>query len=569
MKILFPLLLLCSLAFSNLSAQIFTTVTSGEIYNDSTALGGAWGDFNRDGHLDFFASLGQLYLNNTDGTFTKTISGDIVDNGVGIGATAGDYDNDGDIDIYTASPASGAKLFRNNGDGSFEQVLEEPFVSDSSDYQASSWVDIEQDGDLDLFVTSGGNMGFSDNILYINNDGNFTRDNSRVITQDSSGSVNCSWADFNNDGHVDLFIANAAPGRDSIANHLYLNNGDGSFTRLLEGPVVEDQSPCLGSSWGDYNNDGFQDLFVSSTEANQLYRNNGDNTFTYIDAGELVTEVELSSGSTWGDFDNDGDLDLLVASISSSNFLYENNGDGTFSKVLGEAFSGHSAFGCTTADWDKDGDLDILFTRTLEGNHQPYLNNGNANNWINIHCTGVLSNTSAIGAQVWLKATINGNEVWQLREISGQTGVLGQSSPNAHFGLGAGGIVDSLIIRWPSGVVQRLGDIAVNTHLEVTEAFTSSTEETFSAANINNFSIYPNPTDVTTTIQFELDRSAHISLQLIDGAGKTLLNLTEEHYPTGAHKLVLSTVDLPNGIYHCQLVIDHQLRLHRKVIVQR
>lgn len=556
----------------NLEAQIFTAITEGEIYNDSLALGSAWGDFDNDGYPDLFASRNQLYFNNGDGTFTKITNGDVVENGSGIGGTVGDYDNDGYLDIYTASIQNlGGKLFHNNGNGTFDQVLEEPFLSDTSDFQASSWVDIENDGDLDLFVTAGGNVGFKDNYLYINNsDGTFSRDTTNLITQDSSSSVNCSWSDFNNDGYVDLFIANGAPGVDSLVNLLYVNNGDGSFTQLMDEAISKDHFFSLGSSWGDYNNDGFMDLFVTNNEnKNKLYKNNGDNTFTHINDEELADEELLSTGSSWGDFDNDGDLDLLVTNFSSSNSLYENKGNDIFTKVTGETLSEHGAIGCSSADWDKDGDLDVLFTRTNNGNHAPYLNNGNSNNWINIHCTGVLSNTSAIGTKVWVKATINGNPVWQVREISGQTGVLGQNSLNAHFGLGPDGIIDSIKIHWPSGIVQSVSDVTVNSHIEIIEDINTGVQGFIIDSIIDEFVVYPSPVDDIATVQFELKKPANIDLSIVDLSGSTILNLKNERYFEGLNTVSLQSKSLPNGIYNCRLIVDKNFILNRRVVIQK
>ena len=135
-KYFLPLLLFVGLS-NWATAQIFTALTDSEIHKDSLGLGSTWGDFDNDGDQDLFISGALLYLNNGDGTFTKVTEGDITDNGFGIGGTTGDYDNDGFLDIYTASPAGEfGKLYRNNGDGTFDQALIEPFISDSSDYQA-------------------------------------------------------------------------------------------------------------------------------------------------------------------------------------------------------------------------------------------------------------------------------------------------------------------------------------------------------------------------------------------------------------------------------------------------
>lgn len=570
MKIAITLLPFIFFLLDTLPAQNFTLVDSGDLFDDSGALGCAWGDFDNNGFLDLFASDGQLYYNNGDGTFTEILSGDVIDNGNGVGGTTGDYDNDGFLDLYTGSTGgNGGKLFHNNGDGTFAQVLEEPFLSDTSDYQASSWVDFDHDGDLDLFVCAGGNVGYTDNYLYVNNnDGTFTRDTTKLITQDSTGSVNCSWSDFNNDGYVDLFIANGAIGIDSFTNLLYTNNGDGSFSRIFTGALTNDQDISLGSSWGDYNNDGFLDLFVANVQTNKLYKNNGDNTFSSINAGELVTENFLSAGSGWEDFDNDGDLDLMVANLNTGNSFFENNGNGTFSKIQGEPFSDHEAIGCAWADWDKDGDQDIIFTRTGFNKITPYLNNGNGNNWINIKCTGIVSNRSGIGTKIWLKAIIDGNPVCQVREISGQTGVLGQSSLNAHFGLGSGGTIDSIRVEWPSGIVQHITDAVVNNHLEIVEEISLNVQDA-EASILNEFAVFPNPANALVNIEFELSQSANISVDIMDIKGTIVARLKQVEKTAGLHQLTFQSHQIPSGIYNCLISIDNKLAGSQQIVVQR
>ncbi len=565
------LLSLVTLFSSNLQSQNFTIVNTGEIYNDSLALGSAWGDFDNDGYPDLFATNRQLYHNNGDGTFTKITTGDVIENGDGIAGTFGDYDNDGFLDLYTASPAGvGGKLYHNNGDGSFSQILEEPFLSDTSDYQGCSWVDIENDGDLDLYVVAGGNVGYADNYLYINNgDGSFMRDSTNLITQDSSGTVNCVWADINNDGFQDLHIANTGPSIEESTNRLYLNNTDGTFTLLSDGAIAEENNLSVGNSWGDYNNDGFQDLFVANIDTNKLYQNNGDNTFTSVNAGELTSEDFFSIGSSWEDYDNDGDLDLLIANAFSSNSLFLNNADGTFTRQNDEVFANHGAFGCSAADWDKDGDMDILFTRTDNNNHIPYLNNGNSNNWINIHCVGVISNTTAIGAKVWVKATINGVEVWQVRDISGQTGVLGQSNHNAHFGLGPDGTIDSIKVEWPSGLVQGISEIPENMHIEIIEDINLNIGASPYNSVVTEFKVFPNPVDVAATIQFDLARPATVNLSLLNASGRTINIIDKANHFEGENITTFNTSHLPVGIYFCQLQIDNTYTLTKKMIIQR
>ncbi|MEL6637975.1 MAG: CRTAC1 family protein [Bacteroidota bacterium] len=562
--ILPPLLFLLPLV---LAAQTFTPLTDDPIANDSTALGCAWGDMDDDGFPDLITSTPQLYRNNGDGTFSVSFQSDFNAGG-GISGTIGDYNNDTKPDFYTASLSTAGKLFRNDGTGNLERVLSEPFNSDSSDFQSASWVDLENDGRLDLYVTAGGNVGFRDNYLYRNNmDGTFSRDSTSLIAQDSSGTTHCAWGDFDNDGFADLYLANNFPSTDSLANYCYQNNGDGTFRRITDGPIVTDQFSSFGASWGDYDNDGDLDLFVTNVGTDQLYQNNGDGTFTAIRNRPINGDTRLSIGSAWADYDNDGDLDLIVSRLGTGNSLFDNQGDGTFVEVIGEPFTLHEGFGCTWADWDRDGDLDLFFARADGGRHRPYTNRGNNNNWISIRALGTLSNTMGIGARIELVATINGQSVRQIREISGQTGALGQSEPRAHFGLGDATSLDTLLIRWPTGAVQQEIDVAINQHLTIVEDFGSAVTENPPSSAVTRFAIFPNPVDAAATLQFDLQRPAQIAIQFTDATGRTVHILGASTYAAGQHRVAWPGEALASGWYHCRLVVDGQTILLRRVVV--
>src|SRR5437762_12284989 len=196
-----------------------------------------------------------------------------------------------------------------------------PVVTDQGDSTGCAWGDYDHDGYLDLFVS---NFGTPFNYLYHNNgDGSFTRVTTGEIATDDTNSEGASWADFDNDGDLDLFVSVGLSGNDL----LYRNNGDGSFTKITSGPIVQSGGNSRGCAWGDYDNDGYVDLFVSNErgQKNFLFHNNGDGTFTKVDSGKIVTDSGYSTGCAWGDYDNDGYLDLFVPNNNLNNFLYHNN----------------------------------------------------------------------------------------------------------------------------------------------------------------------------------------------------------------------------------------------------
>jgi hypothetical protein len=456
----------------------FTKVLSDAVVTDGgNSMGCAWGDYDNDGDLDLFVAEGSnqndfLYSNNGDGTFTKVTSGAVVtEAGYSMGCAWGDYDNDGDLDLFVAnSYGQNNFLFTNNGAGDLTKVLSGAVVTDGGNSIGCAWGDYDNDGDLDLVVA---NADGQNNFLYTNNgDGSFTKVTAGALVEDGGDSDSCAWGDYDNDGDLDLFISNLDQN-----NFLYTNNGDGSFTKVTSGSIVEDGGNSAGCAWGDYDNDGDLDLYVTNAydQNNFLYTNNGDGSFTKVTSGSIVEDGGRSADCAWGDYDNDGDLDLYVANVGNqNNFLYTNNGNGSFTKVTSGVVvtDGGNSSACAWGDYENDGDLD-LFVSNGNGpqNDFLYANNGNGNTWINIKCIGTASNVSAIGAKVKVLTTINDSPVWQLREISG--GTFSQDSLNAEFGLGDAAIIDEIRIEWPSGNVQTLTSVAVNQFLTVTETETS------------------------------------------------------------------------------------------------
>ncbi|HSG98980.1 MAG TPA: FG-GAP-like repeat-containing protein, partial [candidate division Zixibacteria bacterium] len=209
---------------------------------------------------------------------------------------------------------------------------------------------------------------------------------------------------------------------------------------------------------------------------NDFYTNNGDGTFTEVLLGELVNDGGASQSVAWADFDNDADLDLLVTNgfgtIADVNFLYWNNGDGTFTRELSGALVTDPgwALGCATGDFDKDGDLDIAIGKGLGDteNNALYFNDGAANSWLEVRLEGGISPRTPIGARVRALATVGGSPVWQMREIQSPT-AFGGPGLFAWFGLGDATIVDSLVIDWPSGELTELAGVAVNQYLTINE----------------------------------------------------------------------------------------------------
>ncbi len=257
----------------------------------------------------------------------------ILGGGNNWGLSWADYDQDGDPDLFITNYDDDKpnKLYNNNGDGTFTAVTSGPVVTDIGNSVGSSWGDYDNDGDLDLYVSN--SIGIK-NFLYRNNgDGTFLRIQDDPIVNYTGYSHGVSWGDYDNDGYLDMFVADYYSTK---FNLLYHNNQDGTFTEVTTSPVVLEAMSSVSASWSDYDNDGDIDLFVANTnnENNLLYRNDGGGSFVKIISGAIVNDGGKSVGSSWGDIDNDGDFDLFVANAGGqNNFLYKNNGDGTFTKV--------------------------------------------------------------------------------------------------------------------------------------------------------------------------------------------------------------------------------------------
>jgi hypothetical protein len=462
------------------SQSTFTKIGTGPVVTDGAdGSACAWVDFNNDGLLDLYVSCNRtganlLYRNDGNGVFAKIITGPIVNAGVGsVGASWADLDNDGLIDLFVSRQSGGpGLLFQQQVDGTFTQTSLPLGLS-----FGAAWTDYDNDGFVDLLVGD-----LTQNILW-HNDGEghlVPVTNTPVVT--AGYRPNVTWVDYDQDGDLDVFVTTGGT-TGAGTGRLYRNDGHGVFTPVATGQLPELTSNSTGAAWGDYDNDGFPDVFVcrlnnsfEQTLPSFLFHNNGDGTFTQIQRSPFTNDVGYAVSCSWGDYDNDGWLDLIVSNYGNGgrNRLYHNNGDGTFTRILSGSVAndlGNSS-GAIWGDYDRDGFLDLFIANGTESSGERndflYHNDGNSNAWFSVKCVGTVSNRSAIGAKVRVKATIGGKTFWQLREIN--TGD-GWSNPplEVHFGLGNATNVETLRIEWPSGTVQEFQNVAAKQFLTVTE----------------------------------------------------------------------------------------------------
>ena len=509
--------------------------TGRKYYIETVPPGACWLDFDNDGWQDVYvvqsgplpgtprtaaSPHSRLFRNRGDGTFVDVTDRAGVANasGYGTGCTVGDYDNDGDEDLYVTNFGPSV-LYRNNGDGTFTDVSEKAGVRNGLYASSASWADYDNDGRLDLFVATYVDFTMDDqkfcgdvkrnrrsychpdaygglpDLLYHNEGNGRFRDVAKAagVWDPNGKGLGVIWFDFDNDGDLDLYVAN-----DATPNAFYRNDGNGRFTDLtfLAGTCCsEDGKPQsgMGVDAGDADGDGWLDLFVTnlSNETNELYHNlKGSGTFSIDTYPAGLGDVSLLM-SGWGtaffDYDNDGDQDLVVTNghpmddieldsdiltYAQRPFLFENQGNGTYREIgqqVGAYFRAQDVGrGLAVADYDNDGDLDLLFT---PNNRKATLlrNEGGAaaGHWITLRLVGVRANRDAVGARV----TVTAGGRRQIAEVRSASSYLSQNDMRLHFGLGAADRVESIEVRWPlkARTIERLGPIAADQFLTLRE----------------------------------------------------------------------------------------------------
>ncbi len=533
-------------------------------------------DVNGDGLDDVFISNGlqggqnnELYINMGSGVFERVQNDPIVlDHSPSDGTTFADTDNDGDVDAYMVTWYGQPNFFyRNEGNGTYTHLPEAVTGSTGSHSETAAFGDYDNDGLVDVYITNSGGDDLRD-FLYRNTGNNaFVKINASVLNENIA-SRSANWADYDNDGDLDLFVTHESENK----NTLLRNNGNSTFTKITNDPVTAEILSSITASWGDVNNDGFLDLFVGNSgnflpENNRLFLNNGTGGFTIAASGPINTDGGCTFGSAFSDFDNDGDLDLFVANGFCSgvtlNYLYQNDGTGVFTRdnTSLPSYITPCSYGTAWGDLNEDGFPDLVVanckkTSTVpQPNHSVFINNGNANHWLKIKLIGTASNQAAIGAQIRVKATINGQSVTQLRDISAQSGYCGQNSLTAHFGFGATTQIDSIAVQWPSGQAQLLGNTAVDQTITVVEGQASGVKNPVN--NALSIQVAPNPFGDTLKCVLVSEKSFRQGrFELMDMQGKVVLSKGAAQVEAGSHTFHFSTAHLPKGVYALRLISD-------------
>jgi len=464
-----------------MTAQVFNEVKLTEINVDrGCSRGLAWGDYNNDELPDLVIANSnnqnlRLFKNLGDGNFSRVIDESVMTFAdYAEGVTWIDFDNDHDLDLFVTAHNDGQNtLFRNDSLKRFTKISVGDLTEDKGNSNSSCWCDFDNDGDIDVFVAHKNAPG----VLYENKEGKiFRRIKAGTFPTVPADSRTCAWGDIDGDGFYDLFVGNfleSVNGKSQSAmNYLFKNEKGKKFTRITKGDVVTHRARTYGSSFADFDNDGDADLMVTNIGRNDtsyLYINNGQGDF----ARRYITHGRPSKGHSWGDYNMDGYLDLIVANGTEGisldrvdDELYYGTKEGSFVKVAhGELVNDKKiSAGTAHADVDNDGDLDLVITNW--GNNSEtsklYRNDVHKKNWLKVKLVGKKSNSYGIGARATISYSEGHTKRLQSRWLIPQTGYASQNDYIIHFGLGDISTIEELKIHWPSGVTQRLTNVKSN-----------------------------------------------------------------------------------------------------------
>ena len=484
---------------------------------------------------------------------------------------AGDFDRNGYNDLLYGG-GSGVTFMKANDDGTaYTEISGSEYVFS----QRSNFVDINNDGHLDAFVCH----DVQPTVYYIN-DGNgnlqfFQGPNSEGVPSgiggveydlapypgpQEGGNYGSVWVDYDNDRDIDLFIAKCRGGDIQWKyNELWRNNGDGTFSNVADITGYyngfypnggHDNSSNLGdpvqtwsAAWGDFNNDGYMDVYVGASASgdgsHKLMKNNGDGTFTDVTAGSGVESAPSGIENDSADFNNDGFIDIF-----SNGSILLNDGDFKF-----DLYNNNVPEPGAIGDSNNDGFLDIFNGNSL------YQNTPNDNNWLKVITVGTTSNINGIGARIEISSPSLGIQV---RDVQSGTGFRYMSSLNTYFGLGQDSSITTLTVYWPSGVVDTFNNVNVNQSLEITEGQTLST----GAPSLDNIAVFPNPANDYITVKSDYNLDDAI-ISLFDLNGRRVLN-----YKNSSDNNLIDVSKLSSGEYILRLITSETIIFTKKILIR-
>lgn len=560
----------------------------------------AFGDYDSDGFQDMLVS-GKLFHNESGKSFTDaTQTAGLT--ATPQGNAFADFDNDGDLDIlFLFSQKDNAPksiLYENNGAGQFTaKTLAIPQLKGLSSF---SIADINNDKLPDIFIgqlwseypATGPDL-LPSFLLFNNGKNDFTDNTSALTNRVSKRSRGSEWVDFDNDGDLDLFITNYLLEHDE----LWQNDGTGKFTNVIDEKGIEQlvQAPYYnhgtGCDWADYDNDGDMDLLLSQFmhpanaangfEGTSVYKNEGAPNYNFQSSWDKqlwkdksgIAFEETHTGGSFGDVNNDGLPDIILPVYYGCRFadFYLQKADNTFENAtfdwgLEGITSGEDA---SFADFNNDGKLDLAFANA--GQFRLYQNDApKVNNYITIDLKSTSANQKGIGSRVIVFA---GNKKY-MQEVTAGRGQRMQKPTRLHFGLANATQIDSVQVRWiGKKSFETFKNVLVNTNNLLEEGkgnITSVLEQTNSFANGSWLAEpNPNPTNTLNNIKFGIDKDESISIDLISNTGKLITNIYQkENVAAGEYNLNLGNLQISSGVYYIQLTAGADVITKKVVVVK-
>ncbi len=534
--------------------QTFVNVASQLGIGGQTGLGHAvgWGDIDGDNDPDLGFSNQEgdgfwFYKNNITSfdniTSSAGLSG-LGGNKIIMAELTGDVYND----LLLRTRSATQYLFESNGDGTFNNITAQAGITDAAVYNLA---DFDNDGLTDLLDIHGNNIS----IRYNNGDKTFSPAQVVAPLPDFMG---IAVLDYNNDWFPDIYYTTYGDN----PNALLKNNGDGTFTNVTAEAGVSYPYGAHGVDVGDFNNDGFVDLYLGSYSSApcKLFKNNGDGTFSDVTAQSGTSGQNDTRTVTFVDFNNDGLLDIFSSHhdfYSYSNTMLKNNGDETFTDVAPSlGISGEwigDYFGVGWADYNLDGAMDLFAAGHID-KYNLYQNNNCPGNWLEVDLKGVWSNPNGIGARA--EAWVNGQRISRFMLPDG--GQHDGSMLRLHFGLDNATLIDSLVTYWPSGVVNRSYDITANQLISINEDEQTSIQQT----NPILVKLFPIPANNSLSIIIGNSNSLTTQIAVYSTSGQLIKTVK-----TTQNSLRLNTTHFPDGLYVVRFTSGNKL-VRRKILIR-
>ena len=555
-------MIFAQISFENQATPRGLSVTSGNI----TFGGGvSFFDYNNDGWDDITIATEngeslKVYQNLQDGFFIPEANLSIPNLSRQKQPVWVDIDNDGDYDLFLSSDNQGNRLYKNESNQLIDITVAAGLPTENLFTHGASWGDYNNDSFLDLFISNRDPIQQIPNFLFKNNgDGTFTNVSIAAgIGAGSHLSFCATFFDYDNDGWQDIYVAND---KTSTQNLLYHNNQDGTFTEMGESSLTNIAIDAMSTTIGDYNNDGWFDIYVTNgIDGNYFFRNNQDGTFSNIAMQTGTTFNSAAWGALFLDAENDGDLDLYVSSeFDGSNpnllsaALYENQSPNVFSILDNGSFSNdtNESYANAIGDIDNDGFPEILVSNSNNENIDLWKNSTNPlNNWLKVKLQGTQSNRQGIGSTIEIKL---GNDRQYRYTLCGE-GYMGQNSAYEFIGLKGNTIIDYVKVTWLSGMQDIFYNVQANQALTIIEGTSPLSIDVFNNQEPN---IYPNP--VTDYLNID-SISTPFSYKLYDASGRLICGATTSlsnkkidvgHIKAGVYVLTIST----NGISTTKQII--------------